>query len=88
MEDINTIIHCDAYDKEVNSFECKSCCIRRKYGIPEYRECPYYGKYIRKVVTLKADDLHRIKEYSKRKGGNPVNHYIREAVAEYLENHE
>ena len=39
------------------------------------------------TIKLKADDLNRLKEYANLKGGNPVSHYIREAVAEYLENH-
>lgn len=42
-----------------------------------------------KQITLKlrADDLNRLKDYADKKGGNPVSHYIREAVSEYLENH-
>ena len=36
----------------------------------------------------KGSDIRRIKNYAVRKGSNPVNHYIREAIAEYLENHE
>jgi predicted DNA-binding protein len=39
------------------------------------------------TIKLKVDDLNRLKEYSDKKGGNPVSHYIREAVSEYLENH-
>lgn len=39
------------------------------------------------TIKLKADDLNRLKEYANLKGGNPVSHYIREAVAEFLENH-
>jgi predicted DNA-binding protein len=40
------------------------------------------------TIKLKVDDLNRLKEYADKKGGNPVSHYIREAVAEFLENHE
>ena len=39
------------------------------------------------TIKLKADDLDRTKNYADKKGGNPVSHYIREAVAEFLENH-
>lgn len=40
------------------------------------------------TINLKAEDLNRLKLYADKKGGNPVSHYIREAVSEYLENHE
>lgn len=40
------------------------------------------------TLKLKVDDLNRLKEYADKKGGNPVSHYIREAVAEFLEKHE
>lgn len=40
------------------------------------------------TIKLKAEDLNRLREYADKKGGNPVSHYIREAVSEYLENHE
>jgi predicted DNA-binding protein len=40
------------------------------------------------TIKLKVDDLDRLREYADKKGGNPVTHYIREAVSEYLENHE
>jgi hypothetical protein len=36
---------------------------------------------------LKIDDLNRLKEYADKKGGNPISHYIREAVSEFLKNH-
>lgn len=39
------------------------------------------------TIKLKVDDLNRLKEYADKKGGNPVSHYIREAISEYLENH-
>ncbi|TMS41317.1 MAG: ribbon-helix-helix protein, CopG family [Methanobacterium sp.] len=39
------------------------------------------------TIKLKADDLNRLREYADSRGGNPVSHYIREAVVEYLENH-
>ena len=39
------------------------------------------------TIKLKVDDLNRLKKYADTKGGNPVSHYIREAVSEYLENH-
>ena len=39
------------------------------------------------TIKLKVDDLNRLKLYADKKGGNPVSHYIREAVSEYLENH-
>jgi len=39
------------------------------------------------TIKLKVDDLNRLKQYANMKGGNPVSHYIREAVAEYLQNH-
>ncbi|HEX7467143.1 MAG TPA: CopG family transcriptional regulator [Methanobacterium sp.] len=40
------------------------------------------------TIKLKVDDLNRLKDYADKKGGNPVSHYIREAVAEFLDNHE
>jgi len=40
------------------------------------------------TLKLKVDDLNLLKEYAEKKGGNPVSHYIREAVAEFLENHD
>lgn len=40
------------------------------------------------TLKLKVDDLNRLKEYADKKGGNPVSHYIREAVAEFLEKNE
>ena len=40
------------------------------------------------TIKLKVDDLNRLREYADKKGGNPVSHYIRESVAEYLENHD
>jgi len=39
------------------------------------------------TIKLKVVDLNRLREYADKKGGNPVSHYIREAVAEYLEKH-
>jgi predicted DNA binding CopG/RHH family protein len=39
------------------------------------------------TIKLKVDDLNRLREYADTKGGNPVTHYIREAVSEFLENH-
>ncbi|MGZ4857741.1 MAG: DUF6290 family protein [Methanobacteriaceae archaeon] len=39
------------------------------------------------TIKLKVNDLDRLREYADKKGGNPVSHYIREAVVEYLENH-
>lgn len=40
------------------------------------------------TIKLKVDDLNRLREYADTKGGNPVSHYIREAVSEFLERHE
>lgn len=40
------------------------------------------------TIKLKVDDINRLKEYADKKGGNPVSHYIREAVSEYLDKHE
>jgi len=40
------------------------------------------------TLKLKVDDLKRLSNYADKKGGNPLSHYIREAVAEYLINHE
>ena len=81
-------IHCEAYDMDVNKFECENCCVKRKFHIEHVENCPYYGEFLVKVVKIKAQDLNRMKKYALKKGGNPVNHYIREAIAEYLENHE
>jgi hypothetical protein len=40
------------------------------------------------TLKLKVDDLKRLSNYADKKGGNPVSHYIREAVAEFLEKHQ
>jgi len=32
------------------------------------------------TIKLKFDDLDRLKDYAFKRGGNPVSHYIREAV--------
>ena len=40
------------------------------------------------TIKLKADDLDRLRDYADKKGGNPVSHYIREAVAEFLDHRE
>ena len=40
------------------------------------------------TIKLKVDDLDRLRNYADKKGGNPVSHYIREAVAEFLDNHD
>ena len=40
------------------------------------------------VVKLKMEDLNRLRNYADRKGGNPISHYLKEAVAEYLDNHD
>ncbi|MGZ4857404.1 MAG: ribbon-helix-helix protein, CopG family [Methanobacteriaceae archaeon] len=39
------------------------------------------------TIKLKVDDLNRLRKYADKKVGNPITHYIREAVSEYLENH-
>jgi len=39
------------------------------------------------TIKLKIDDLNKLREYADKKGGNPVSHYIREAVSEYIEKH-
>jgi len=39
------------------------------------------------TIKLKVDDLNKLRDYADSKGGNPISHYIREAVSEYLENH-
>ena len=38
------------------------------------------------TIKLKREHLDKLKKYADTKGGNPVSHYIREAVFEYLEN--
>jgi metal-responsive CopG/Arc/MetJ family transcriptional regulator len=40
------------------------------------------------TIKLKVEDLNKLREYADTKGGNPVSHYIREAVSEFLEKHE
>ena len=87
MREFSTI-HCEAYDMYVNKFECENCCVKKKYHLKNPEKCPYYGEFLVKVIKIKAKDLRRIKNYAVRKGSNPVNHYIREAIAEYLEKHE
>ena len=79
-------IHCDALDKEVNKFECQHCCIKRRFNVLKIEKCPYYGEFLVQIVKLKMEDLNRLRNYADRKGGNPISHYLKEAVAEYLEN--
>ena len=38
-----------------------------------------------KDAQLKVDDLNRLKDYADKKGVKPVSHYIREAVAKFLD---
>jgi hypothetical protein len=42
------------------------------------------------AVGLKLDkrQLEHLKEFSKRKGGSPISHHIRIAIAEYLEKYD
>ena len=42
------------------------------------------------AVGLKLDkkQLEHLKEYAKRKGGSPISHHIRIAIAEYLEKYD
>ena len=80
-------IYCDAYDKYINDFDCENCCIKKRYNIPPGK-CRYYGEYIVQVLKLKADNMRRLKKISNKKGGNPVSHYIREAIAEYIDKYE
>ncbi|MDP3067017.1 MAG: ribbon-helix-helix protein, CopG family [Methanobacteriaceae archaeon] len=41
-------------------------------------------------VGLKLDkpQLEHLKDYAKRKGGSPISHHIRIAIAEYLEKYD
>lgn len=84
----NITVYCNAFDREIDILTCKNCSIKKRYGIPDLRKCPHYDEYVTMIVNLKAKDMQRINRYAKKKGGNPVNHYIREAIAEYLEKHE
>jgi hypothetical protein len=58
---------------------------------PWMRDFMTKGKEIKRMqqitIKLKVDDLDKLRDYADKKGGNPVSHYIREAVSEYLENH-
>jgi metal-responsive CopG/Arc/MetJ family transcriptional regulator len=42
------------------------------------------------AVGLKLDkkQLEHLKDYAKRKGGSPISHHIRIAIAEYLEKYD
>lgn len=44
----------------------------------------------KKAVGLRLDEtqLDQLKSFSKRKGGSPVSHHIRIAIAEYLEKYD
>ena len=86
MRDLSRI-HCDAYDKEINKSECEHCCIKRRFNVLKIEKCPYYGEVLVQIVKLQAEDLNRLRNYADKNGGNPVSHYIREAVAEYISNH-
>ena len=41
-------------------------------------------------IGLKLDEkqLEHLREYAKRKGGSPISHHIRIAIAEYLEKYD
>jgi metal-responsive CopG/Arc/MetJ family transcriptional regulator len=42
------------------------------------------------AIGLKLDktQLEHLKDYAKRKGGSPISHHIRIAIAEYLEKYD
>ena len=44
----------------------------------------------KKAVGLRLDEiqLEQLKTFSKRKGGSPISHHIRIAIAEYLEKYD
>jgi len=48
----------------------------------------YTWRILVKEIKINAQDMSRIKKYVDRNSSNPVNHYIREDKAGYLENHE
>jgi hypothetical protein len=39
-------------------------------------------------LKLEKRQLEHLKEFSKRKGGSPISHHIRIAIAEYLEKYD
>lgn len=46
------------------------------------------SKKIAVGIRLEEIQLERLKIYSKRKGGSPISHHIRIAIAEYLEKYD
>lgn len=84
MKDFSRI-QCEAY-MDVNKFNEK-ITVKKRYH-ENVKKCPYFDEFKVTVIKLNVSDLNRIKKYAARRGGNPVNHYIREAIAEYLVKHE
>jgi predicted DNA-binding protein len=39
-------------------------------------------------LKLPLNQLNELREYAKRKGQTPISYHIRQAIAEYLENHQ
>ena len=62
-------IHCEAYDMDVNKFECENCCVRKRYHVENVEKCPYFGEFLVTVIKIKAQDLNRIKKYARKKRG-------------------
>ena len=61
----------------------------KSIGIVDLMSASKENKKMQQItIKLKVEDLNRLREYADTKGGNPVSHYIREAVSEFLENHE
>jgi metal-responsive CopG/Arc/MetJ family transcriptional regulator len=53
-----------------------------------YVEVGFMSKKIAVGLRLDEIQLDQLKNFSKRKGGSPLSHHIRIAIAEYLEKYD
>lgn len=88
MREFNQI-SADQYEMINNGMGCLSKCIKK----PKNHQLKTYGyfhydKFILKVIRIKKNEMDQIKEYVYKNGSINVDYYIREAIREYLENHE
>lgn len=81
-------IYCEAYERMVDIIKCRNCSIKKDLDIKNGEKCPYNGKFLLHVVEMKGHELIRLKKFTQKNGNYPVNCYIREAVIEYLDDHE
>lgn len=87
MKSLRKMIYCEHYERYVLRFQCENCDFKDFMHL-EYEQCPNYKICTIIILKIKEEDLYKIKRYAKSHENHTVDHYIREAVKEYLENHE